>query len=307
MTRIVVVGYASLDHALEVDTLPGPDSTTLVSRRLSAEWPRSGGVAHHVRALRAADPDLEIDVVSWVGPDADGAAWVRAVGAAGAGIRGVAATGTRSPSSYLLYGPTGTACVYDPADCHSTEALDATQLDLVAHADWCLLAVAPRWATEQALDVLRPAAHVAWAVKHDDDAYPPGLTAALLERADVVSLSAGERSFLTTGDAAAERRVRPGTVVTETQGARGVVAHIGEDTVHVPVTRAAATDTTGAGDTFVATLVAHLATVPLPTTADAVRPALERAAAAATDLVASRATDHPAAGGSVPAPARSKE
>lgn len=307
MTRVVVVGYASLDHAMEVDALPGPDTTTLVSRRLSPEWPRSGGVAHHLRALRAADPGLEVDVVSWVGPDTGGRAWVDAVRAAGAEARGVVSTGTRSPSSYLLYGPTGTACVYDPADCHAAGALDATQLDLVARADWCLLAVAPRWATEQALGALRPGARLAWAVKHDDDAYPPGLVAALLDRADVVSLSAGERTFLAADGAGPERRVRPGAVVAETQGAHGVLGHVGDTTVHVPVRRAVATDPTGAGDTFIATLVAHLAAGPLPTTAHAVRPALERAAAAATDLVASRATDHPAAGGTAPTAAQSKE
>lgn len=65
-------------------------------------------------------------------------------------------------------------------------------------------------------------------------------------------------------------------------------ARLGGEADDVPVTPVTAVDTTGAGDTFVGTLVAGLLTLPAPLTLATARPALVAAAAAATDLIASR-------------------
>jgi len=288
VTRVVVVGYASLDHAMQLGTFHGPDATSIVTGRLSEEWPRPGGIAHHVRALHASGAPADVQPVSWVGPDAGGAGWTRALTEAGAGTTGVRVDGTRTPSSYLMYtGDGGAVCVFDPADCHAG-ALTAAQRDVVATADWCVLAVAPQRATRDVLALLPPAARVVWAVKHDAEAYPPDLVDELLRRADVVSLSAGERAFLDLPGRPVHARVRPGALVVETRGAAGVHARLGDAVHDVAVRPVAAVDTTGAGDTFVATLVAGLLDAPAPLTLAAAGPALAAAARAATDLIASR-------------------
>jgi ribokinase len=316
VTRVVVVGYASLDHALQLGEFHGPDATSLVTGRLSAEWPRAGGVAHHVRALRAARPDVTVRAVSWVGPDDGGAGWRRAVRATGADDAGVHVTGTRTPSAYLMYvADGGTVCVFDPADCHPQGGgLTAEQRAVVAGADWCLLAVAPQRATHEVLDALPATARLVWAVKHDDDAYPPDLVELLLARAEVVSLSAGERAFLSpsgTGTAGPDpdgpagpadltglaERAGAGTLLVETRGAAGVHARLGTGTREVAVTPVHAVDTTGAGDTFVAALTAGLLDLPRPLTLTLAEPALADAARAAGDLIASRG-----AGQHAPAP-----
>ncbi|MEN1975994.1 carbohydrate kinase family protein [Cellulomonas olei] len=289
MTGVAVLGYASLDHAMQLAAFHGPDATSVVTGRLSDEWPRPGGIAHHVRALRAAGAD-EVLPVSWVGPDAGGDAWTAALVAAGAATAGVRVCGTRTPSSYLMYaGDGGAVCVFDPADCHGDAgALTPAQQDAVRSAGWCLLAVAPQQATRDALALLPDGARLVWAVKHDAQAYPPDLVEALLARADVVSLSAGERPFLDRPGRTLEERVRPGTLVVETRGAAGVHARLGGEADDVPVTPVTAVDTTGAGDTFVGTLVAGLLALPARLSLATARPALVAAAAAATDLIASR-------------------
>ncbi len=43
--RVVVSGFAALDHAMGVGELPGPNRGTLVTRRLSEPFPRQGGSA----------------------------------------------------------------------------------------------------------------------------------------------------------------------------------------------------------------------------------------------------------------------
>jgi ribokinase len=295
VTRVVVVGYASLDHAMQLGTFHGPDATSIVTGRLSEEWPRPGGIAHHVRALHASGARADVQPVSWVGPDAGGAGWVRALTDAGAGSAGVRACGTRTPSSYLMYtGDGGAVCVFDPADCHHGDgALTAAQRDVVRTADWCVLAVAPQRATRDVLALLPAHARVVWAVKHDAAAYPPDLVAELLGRADVVSLSAGERGFLDLPGVPVHDRVRPGALVVETRGAAGVHARLGTAELVVAVRPVDAVDTTGAGDTFVATLVAGLLDAPAPLTPAAAGPALAAAAAAATDLIASRGDRRP--------------
>ena len=118
------------------------------------------------------------------------------------------------------------------------------------------LTVAPAAVTAAALDRLAPEARLVWSVKGDPDAYPEALVARLLRRADVIALSEGERPFLARH--AAGRRPREDALVLETRGPRDVTWRRGGDGGHVAVEPLAVTDTTGAGDAFVAGVIAEL-------------------------------------------------
>jgi ribokinase len=290
VTTVAAIGYASLDHAMAVGTFHGTAGTTLVRRRLSDPWPDHGGFAHVTREV--ARRGLPAEAVSWLGPDEAGRSYLDRLRRDRVGIRGVAVTGSRTPSTYLLYAEDGaTVCVYDPGDC-TQGTLTAEQRDVVGRCDWLVVTVGPSGATRQALDVLPDGARLAWTVKPDPDAFPEDLARRLLRRADVVTFGAGEGGFLAavTG-AVPPEGCRPDALVVRTGGAGRVrywsAGRAGE--LDVPVV--SGVDTTGAGDTFVAGLVAALATG-----AGHVE-AVGSAADGATDLLRRRAARQRAAAG----------
>lgn len=261
--RIVVVGYASLDSSTSIREFRGVDATSILDRALVSTEPAVGGIAHLTRAVSATG--ARADAVSWVGDDRWGRRWAEEVAADGSTVTGVSTAGDRTPSATLIeIAAGGTICLFDPGDCHPDD-LSPAQLDVVADADWVLLTVAPRRLTAQLLDALPEHTRLAWAVKHDEDAYTPAIIRRILERADIVSFSRGERDYVTVDGAAPERTVRPGTIVIETRGGDGVVwseTHDGITTRAGSHTadRIEVEDTTGAGDTFIGTLVGLVAT-----------------------------------------------
>lgn len=258
--RVAVVGYASLDSTTSTRAFRGVDATSILDRPLVSADPGVGGIAHLTAAV--AGQGVRAEAVSWVGDDDWGRVWKRTVAADGAGITGVATAGTRSPSATLIEVTAGgTICLFDPGDCHRDWLTDA-QLGLIGKSDWVLLTVAPRQVTTQVLNVLSESARLAWAVKHDEDAYTPALIQRILRRADVVSFSTGERSYI-TADHAPEASVGTGSLVVETRGADGMVWSLRSGagmspTGAVSVDVVQAQDTTGAGDTFVGALVGLL-------------------------------------------------
>lgn len=265
--QLAVIGYASLDSSTSVERFLGVDATSIVRGPLVSDVARIGGIAH-VTAAAAAQPGVQVSAVSWVGDDAAGRRWREAVCAPAAdGSRvdgtGIAVAGRRSPAATLVHVDTGgTICFFDPGDCH-TDGLTPAQLGAVAACDWVLLTVAPSDCTTLVLDALPGHASLAWAVKVDEDAYPPGLVERLLARADLVSFSRGERPFLEAGGSGPEQRARPGALVVETRGADGVGWTLAPGrqpgaSGSLAVDRVPTEDPTGAGDTFVGTLVALL-------------------------------------------------
>lgn len=256
--RIAVIGYASLDSTVRSPRFQGLDATSIVGPKLADG--DAGGIVHITRAVRRAG--AEAVAISWVGSDANGARWRAELRTDGASDIGVAASGTRTPTSTLVHFEAGgTICLFDPGDCHAND-LTAEQTALIRNADWCLLTVAPRHIVEQVLDAVPATARLAWAVKSDASAFPPRLVERLLGRAELVSFSSGEIPFLGMDGVRPESRVRPGTLIVETRGARGVdYAVAGEPALagSVEVVPVAAADATGAGDTFIGTLTARLA------------------------------------------------
>lgn len=257
MSTVAVTGYASLDHAVATGPFLGASGTTLVRRRLSEPWPEHGGFAHVTRELARAG--LRAEAVSAVGTDPAGAVFLERLRGDGVGAAGVTVTGGRTPSTYLYYAEDGqTVLVYDPGDC-TQQTLTGAQSGVLAGSDWLIVTVGPRAVTEQALDAVAPGTQVAWTVKADPDAFPPELVRRLLRRASVVTFGTGEDDFLAAAldGQPPHEWAGPDTLVARTSGSeqvhywyRGAAGLVGCPPVVSGV------DTTGAGDTFVAALVA---------------------------------------------------
>lgn len=300
-TTVAMVGYASLDTTTTIATFRGVNATSILQRALTTLEPAVGGIAHIVRASAATGAHAE--AISWVGPDVNGVRWSEEVARAGGGVLGVAVDGTRSPSATLIdIQAGGTICLFDPGDCHP-ESITQGQSKLIEASGWVVLTVSPRRITEQVLDRLPDHTKLVWAVKQDDDAYTTDLILRVLQRADVVSFSEGERSYVTIDGLEPERRVRAGALVVETKGAGGVAWSIGSDgggkrPGTITVESVSAHDTTGAGDTFIGTLVGLLAELPEldELTDQNLSGAIARASTAAGDLLRSRTPSGSAVG-----------
>jgi sugar/nucleoside kinase (ribokinase family) len=246
---VAVLGYASADHCVAVRALPAPDTTAIVER-LSRPWPRLGGCGPQI-ALRLARLVVPVSCLTWVAPDAVGSELLAQLQASGARTDAVVVAGRRTAEAYIAYDDQGrSVCFYDPGDAHG-EGLTDAQRDAVAEASVVCLTVAPASATREALDAVSADALVVWSVKADPDAYPPELADQLLERADVVAWAEGERSFVRGAP-------RPDALVLETRGARGVAWRRGERSGEQAVAPVWVADTTGAGDAFVAGVIAQL-------------------------------------------------
>jgi fructokinase len=122
----------------------------------------------------------------------------------------------------------------------------------------------------------------------DDVAPLRALVAEVLPRCDVAKVSDDEAELCTGAadpERAAERLVEMGVgLACVTLGERGALVRRGVDVVRVPAERVEVVDTTGAGDAFVAGLLAALARWPSP--AEVPAPELERAAAFACRVAA---------------------
>jgi ribokinase len=281
--RVAILGYASIDHAMATGPFQGPTGTTLIRRRLSDPWPGTGGIAYAARGIAAAR--LAARAITWVGRDADGEKYRAALASDGVDVTGVQVGGERTPSAYLFYAPGGeTVCLYDPGD-QVVDGLTETQRDIARGSDWICLLVGPRGATVDVLDQLTDQQRLAWAVKGDPDAYPPDLVRRILARASVVSFSASERPFLEQAVAPTPLTacVAPGAVLFETRGSRGVWFWHDGSTAVVDARPVAAADTTGAGDTFFAAVVASIVEHP-----DQPRRAADQGVTAAAALLRGR-------------------
>jgi len=287
---IVVSGYASVDYAMRLAPFEGQNATTIVRSRAD-EWPRYGGVAHVTRAVAAAaGAGARAVMLSWVGPDAEGAAWSESVRSGGAAISGVAVSGSRTPSSHLLYPEgSGTICLFDPADCHP-EKLTPAQRAVVDGADVVIATVGPAAPTRELIDALPAGCALVWTLKNDPSSLPEELTRRLSERSQLITLSDEESRHLETIALTA----RPGTYVARTSGPQGaellrvVDAGALEAIGRVPATRVIGVDTTGAGDTFAGSLAVGLAAAPEPDP-QRMLGLIAAAVEAATNMLAARA------------------
>ncbi|MFI7680595.1 carbohydrate kinase family protein [Actinophytocola sp. NPDC049390] len=255
--RCVVVGYAGVDFKFATEPFGGPGHTTIVRHSLHGAGVLPGAAAYF--ALGLAGNGVSVDLVSWVGDDENGTLFVEHHRRAGVNVEGVSRTGTRSPVTHMFWPDEGEPVVFfDPGDVDQT--LTEVQRELLATAPAVLVGVGPETATAAALDVIPDDALVMWAVKRDPLSVPPDLAAALAARADVICHSEAETDFL--NDICGldlDALAAAGTLVVETRGARGAALRTDyRQTVVAAPRPVAVEDTTGAGDTFAAGLMARL-------------------------------------------------
>jgi ribokinase len=258
MTKIVVIGYASIDHVLQLNGPPTPNRTTIITSRPSQNWPQLGGSPPYiVRAMQRAGCK-SATIITWVGKDEQGSWYIQAMKKAGLPTNGVARTlPGRSPVCIMAYDPTGASyCLYEAASSRGI-TLDSAQFKVIDSSDWICLCAQPETASRSALARLKRDQKLIWAVKGDADAFPPDLRRDLAARADLIVLSRGERSFLEQALAQAGPG-RPDRIIVETRGPEGAQITVAGNTTSVPTEKIAVNDPTGAGDTFLGGLIVSL-------------------------------------------------
>jgi ribokinase len=278
--KVAVVGYASLDYVVRLDTAPRPDRTSTILSR-AADWPRLGGAPAYVAAALAAGGVGDATAVSWVGDDREGERYRASLAERGLSAEGIGLRPGRTPVCILAYEPDGGChCLYDPGLRRQPE-MDQRQRTLIAAAQALCITVGPAGATREALALARADASVAWVVKADPRAVPRDLADALAARADLIIFSRGEAAFIEDALERANNAIRP-PVVVETRGRREVALRQGGEIDVVPVDPIEIDDPTGAGDTFAGGFLAARLTGADPTTA------LREGVAAARAMLAER-------------------
>jgi ribokinase len=258
MSRIVITGYASLDHVIVLDGEVKPGRTTTILNRSVKSWPRlGGGPAYVALAVHANNPGAAIPV-SWIGQDALGENYVHQLAEQGISSAGMAVVdGARTPIAVLAYDQAGDcACLYDPG-LPDGVGFDAAQRDLIETSDWVSVTIGPRAATDQLLVLLRDDQQLAWVVKNDPKAISPEQSAALFERADLIFCNGRERAFLEEARVAG-RTPRKGQIVIETRGRSGALFLRGKESRFVAAEPVDVIDPTGAGDTFAGGVIAAI-------------------------------------------------
>jgi ribokinase len=252
--RAAVVGYASLDYASLTGPFQGAGATTVVRERLSDPWPSLGGISHFVGELRRQQ--VSCAAVTWLAADELGDRFLRELSRLGADVKGADRTGARSPSCHLYYAADNDPVLfYDSGDC--PERLSPDQRSVIAAADWVCLSVASQAAMRQAIETMRADSALLWTVKSDPDSLGADVVGELAERAAVITYSTAERAFLEThcglvpSSLATDQRL-----VVETRGSRGVRFWFGDRSATLTTESVMARDSTGAGDTFAAALLA---------------------------------------------------
>ncbi|HEY3795954.1 MAG TPA: carbohydrate kinase family protein [Bradyrhizobium sp.] len=258
MTKIVVIGYASIDHVVQLNGPPAPNRTTIIASRPAKSWPQLGGSPPYIVGAMLRAGFKSAAIITWVGKDEQGSWYIQAMKEAGLPTDGVARTlPGRSPVCIMAYDPTGASyCLYEAGNSRGV-TLDAGQLEVIHSADWICLCAQPETASRSALARLKPNQKLIWAVKGDPDAFPPDLRRDLAARADLIVHSLGERPFVEPALAEAGLG-RPGRIIVETRGPEGAQITIGGKTTSVPTEKIAVADPTGAGDTFLGGLIASL-------------------------------------------------
>lgn len=246
--RAVTTGFATVDYAIELAEQFDGTGTRTVKHTARDAWPRAGGAALYAcrQLVRAG---LEAAPVTWIGSDTGGERYRAACGDEGIPLTGVRIQkdGTTA-TCFLIYQPDGDyGCLFLPP-CVEPRSLVSAQRELLAGAEFVLIAVGPPALSGEIQATISPRATVAWIAKTDFKAYPQHVRNAYARRADYIFCNAGEREFV---DASFAEPRAAGQVIIETRGSEGIVVDTGDKRFVVPVAESIETpDTTGAGDTL---------------------------------------------------------
>lgn len=245
MKRAVLVGYAALEYAVQLEGAFRADWTTPIVHRHKNPWPRPGG-CHFYAAMPIAGVGSAADLVTWIGDDELGAFYLTCCERSGIGADGVVCIPGATPLCFLLYQPDGSCgCLID-FGMSGRAAISAEQERLIAAADLVCITVGPADALARALELIRPETTVAWVTKNDPASFIPSLRRTLAQRADYVFCNQRERAWVDE-----VRVTRPvGQVIVQTGGAGAVQIDQSGRVFTLAVDALAARDTTGAGDTL---------------------------------------------------------
>lgn len=248
MSRVLVLGNATVDVVQRVDRLPRPGET-----RLGSAPRRCAGGKGLNQAVVAARAGAEVALVAAIGRDADGAFLRAAVAGEPLAAQWIEAEAPTDASS-IWVAADGENMILSSAGCAAS--IDASRADAalarIGRGDWLLLQ------GNLAAEVTRRAATAARARGAAVVFNPSPITeapAAILSIADVVVVN--EIEAATLGGAAAIGAAGAQAVLL-TRGAAGATLQVAGNAVPVAAPRVAAIDTAGAGDVVVGTLVALL-------------------------------------------------
>lgn len=254
MKNITIAGYATIDYVVQLNAPFHGRGTVGAEFGPSGAWPRPGGVGFYA-GCRIAASGLTCELITWLGDDAEGEAYVAACRLAGVSTNGIAISrNTSSPRCLLAYQPDGGyACFLDVAGTHPV-GLSDPQIEVINQSDCIIIGVGPAAITTEVLGHCDSGVFVAWVVKIDDATQPAELRSKLAARADIVFCNSDERS---TVDKALRNRPGAPPIIIETKGKDGILIEDGEQT-WLKTDPLDPSDTTGAGDTFAGEVIAHL-------------------------------------------------
>jgi ribokinase len=261
---VLVAGYTSLDSAFVTETLPRGGETSILEGDVLPPL-RWGGCAPNV-ALWLRRLDVPVALVAWLGDDDAGHRYRDRLESAGVDLRGLSVGPGSSPRSLLVYPRNGEGfCLFHPSGADD-QVFEAGAL--IDEAGWIAMTVGAERLTRSLLEVLEPAlaggrTRLAWDVKADRRAFPPDLVARLA-RAHLVHLNREETAFV--GQALGlGRSVEPedllergAAVVALTRGRDGATVVWAEGRRDLPAEPVDVPDPTGAGDAFLAGMLAGL-------------------------------------------------
>lgn len=248
MTRVAVIGYASIDFPAVLDGFFAADRTVMIRQRPADAFPRPGGCPLYV-ARPIADKGIPVSIVTWVGADHHGELFTSWTEQDGVGVEGIATIAPGdTPVCFMIYQQDGSCgCLFDPGML-GQESLTEKQNALIAGADLLCITVGPPEIAKQALALIAGQCKVAWVMKNDPLSYPKELRAALASRADYIFCNRQEREWV--DEALAETQARRQPVIVETAGGNAVMAQQDNDAERVEVEPLSFDDASGAGDTL---------------------------------------------------------
>jgi len=266
MTRVteldaVVAGDAAITFAWQVSVPPSPGRTSKLLGAVEPEG-RFGGCAPGV-ALALAELGHRVALVSWLGDDGYGRAYLARLRDGGVDIAGVeVAAGQSSARALMLYDGNGSAtCLHHPSGSGSLR-LPASGRDRLGEARWLVLTAGPAGMTQALLDARRQKTSVAWNVKADPSHYPIPLRRRIIQEARLLVFNRDELAFVSEAldipeGAAAEEALNAlkretGAVLVMTNGRAGCRVIWAEGDAAIPAIPIEVEDPTGVGDAFFA-------------------------------------------------------
>jgi len=256
----VVAGDAAITFAWQVSVPPSPGRTSKLLGAVEPEG-RFGGCAPGV-ALALAELGHRVALVSWLGDDGYGRAYLARLRDGGVDIGGVeVAAGQSSARALMLYDGNGSAtCLHHPSGSGSL-ALPASGRDRLGQARWLVLTAGPAGMTQALLDARRQKTSVAWNVKADPSHYPIPLRRRIIQEARLLVFNRDELAFLAEAldpeGAGAEEalnalKLATDAVLVMTDGRAGCRVIWAEGDAAIPATPIEVEDPTGVGDAFFA-------------------------------------------------------